>query len=428
VRWEAGSDGLVQIVAAIAPGRKMFIGHIAASGLSRTASRAFLRKFGIRSGKEFDATAMDAAERRLWFTGAFSGVDIKTTPQPDGTVDVDLTVEEGKARHLSTTVGYSQWDRAFLSATFVDRNVFGSLNRFSLEGFVSQRSYGGVATLADPWLFGQDLTGRVTAFALRRELPAFRAIQYGALLGLAGRDSDRNLTGWGIDYERRTTTDAVIFSGNESDALEDYTIGMLSFYQQLDRRNNVLAPMSGYNLRYDAGVASEALLGDVSFFRLTAQATWYLPLREILPERPFVPVVVLNHRAGVILPYSDTSEVPVPERFFLGGPDSVRSFQLDGMAPRDDEGVPTGGQAFFLANIELQWPIWQGIFVAVFTDVGNLAPDLDAMAWDQTRIAPGAGLRLYTPLGALRLDYGLNLVRHDGDPFGNWQFGVGFTF
>ena len=50
------------------------------------------------------------------------------------------------------------------------------------------------------------------------------------------------------------------------------------------------------------------------------------------------------------------------------------------------------------------------------------------MELSQTRIAPGAGIRFYTPLGAFRVDYAYNLVRRDGDPLGAWQFGLGVTF
>ncbi len=421
-------EGAVDLVVTIEPGQKMIFGNITANGVQRARRSAIIRRFGVKSGGPFNAAAALDGERRLWFSGAFSSVQVSTTPREDGTVDVGLSVEEGKARHLTGTVGYSEWDRAFATATFVDRNFLGSLQRFSADAYVSQRSYGGSLSLEDPWLFGQDIRGRVTAFGARRELPAYRAVSFGSVVGLSVRDNDRTLTGWGIDYEWRLVTDVDDFSDQDESELENYRLGILSFRQQVDTRNDLLAPKSGYNLRYDLGVATTALLSELSYFRATAQATWYVPLLKIEPERPFVPFLIFNHRAGLIVPYGSTDSIPVPERFFLGGPDSVRSFQFDGMAPRNSEGVPLGGLAYLQANLELQWPLWRGIFVAAFTDFGNLAPEVQQMAWDETRVAPGAGVRFYTPLGAIRLDYGLNLIRKDGDPLGNWQFGLGFTF
>lgn len=426
-RVDRSGSGEATLFVDVDAGRQMVFGNVRVEGAARTLRSAILRKFGIRAGRTYNAAAVTEAERRLWFTGAFSDIQVTTEAREDGSVDMILNLEEGRARHVSGTVGYSQWDQAFGSAVFTDRNFLGTLNRFSLEGFISQRSYGGAATLEDPWFFRQNLTGRIQAFGARRELPAYRAAVFGAVAGLSARANDTTLTGWGLDYEWRVVTDTDVYS-DENGSLENYRLGIVSFRQQYDTRNDLLSPTRGYNLRYDVGIASPAMLSELTFFRASAQATWYVPLLRVLPERPFVPFFVFNHRAGLIVPFGSTSDIPVPERFFLGGPDSVRSFQLDGMAPRDNAGNPTGGLAYLQANVELQWPIWRGTFVAAFTDFGNLTPEWDEFAWDQTRVAPGAGLRLYTPLGAVRLDYGFNLIRQDGDPIGNWQFGLGFTF
>ncbi|MFZ4775100.1 MAG: outer membrane protein assembly factor BamA [Terrimicrobiaceae bacterium] len=424
----ADGEGIVDLVVRATPGRKMRIGKISAPGTVQTRERSLLGRFGIRPGSVYNAGALDAAERRLWFTGAFSTVNVKTKPAGGDTVDIKIDVRETESRSLSATVGYSEWYLAFANATFTDRNFLGSLNRLRLSGYISQKSFGGEAEFSDPWLLGSDLTGSLEAFAMRRELPAFQATQFGTRLGLSQRKDEHSGTGWRVVYEWKSVTNAKIYSGDEPDTREDYRLGQLTLHQQLDRRNDPLAPMSGYNLRYDAGLAAPPLLGDLTFFKASAQATWYVPLRKIVPERPFVPFFTFNHSAGVILPLGDTDSIPVPERFFLGGPDSVRSFQFDGMAPRNREAIPLGGLAFFQANIELQWPVGRGFFIAAFTDAGNLAPSLEEMDLDQTRIAPGAGIRFYTPLGALRMDYAWNMIQRDGDPFGAWHFGLGITF
>lgn len=422
------TPGIVDLVVTPVPGPRMHIGKVRTSGAQRTAERSLLGRFGIRRGAVYNATALDAAERRLWFTGAFSSVDVAFKPAANDTLDVEIQVEERDRRSLAVTVGYSEWYLAFASATYTDRNFLGTLDRLKLTGFISQKSFGGEAEVSDPWLFGTELTGSLEAFAVRKELPAFKVTEFGTRLGISQKLNETSRTGWGLVYEWKSVSNAVIASGSEPDTLEDYRLGQLTFRQELDRRNDPLVPTSGFDLRYEAGVAAPPLLGELSFVKATAQATWYLPLQKIAPGRPFVPFFTFNHRAGVILPFGNTTSIPVPERFFLGGPDSVRSFQFDGMAPRDNAGTPLGGEAFLQANIELQWPVGRGFFLAVFTDAGNLAASIDEMEFNETRIAPGAGIRFYTPLGALRMDYGYNLVRRDGDPIGAWQFGLGVMF
>jgi outer membrane protein insertion porin family len=106
----------------------------------------------------------------------------------------------------------------------------------------------------------------------------------------------------------------------------------------------------------------------------------------------------------------------------------VRSFQLDGMAPRDEDGDPIGGQLYWQLNLEAQIPVFGPFYAVGFVDFGNLAPEWREAAISETRVAPGLGMRLYTPIGAVYVDYGYNLVRKDGDPVGAVQFGFGFTF
>lgn len=421
-------DGTVHITLRITSGAPYRVGKVTVDGNRRTLTSAVLRRLGIKAGP-YDATAIDTGVRRLWFSGAFADVDLQQTPAADQTVDLHLKLEEGPARQVSATLGYGEWDRAFAEGTFTDRNFFGTLNRFSLRGFISQRSHGVGATLSDPWFLQTNLIGTAAAFYVRQELPAFNATQYGGGVGVERKANDSNRTGWRVGYQWKTVTNSTVFADDSLDgAALNYTLGELSFQQTLDRRNDQLSPMEGFLLDWQTDLASRFLLGEISFARLSGQAIWYIPLRKIIPERPFVPFLILNHRAGLMLPYADTDEIPIQERFFLGGPDTVRSFQLDGMGPRDAAGNIQGGLAYLLGNVEIQWPIWKAFYLAAFMDVGNLSPTVQDLSWDETRIGVGLGGRIYTPLGAIRLDYGHNLIRKDGDPAGAWQFGFGFTF
>ena len=312
---------------------------------------------------------------------------------------MQIEVKEGQAKQVSATVGYGEWNHAFAEGAYTDRNFLGTLNRFSLKAYVSQRSHGLGASLSDPWFLQTEIIATVSALYTRLEQPAYSATQYGGGVSMERRDNPGNQTGWRLGYQWKVVTDSTVDADDELDgAALNYTLGELSYQQTLDRRNDLLTPMKGYYLTAKADIASQFLLGEISYGRLSGQATWYLPLRPIIPERPFVPFVVLNSRAGLMLPFAGTDEIPIQERFFLGGPD------------------------------EIQWPVWKAFYLAAFVDVGNLSPTVEDFNWDETRIGVGLGGRVYTPLGAIRVDYGHNLIRKDGDPAGAWQFGFGFTF
>jgi outer membrane protein insertion porin family len=428
-RQTDNSSGQIDLQFSVTPGSIYRIGTVTVEGQEKTIPGAIRGLFGIRPGQVYSAQRIRAGNRRLWFTGAFSEADVSLLPMENDTLDVLVRVEEGKARHIRTSVGYAQWEGAFGSIEYTDRNFFGTLTRFTSTIFGSQRGYGGTAYLTDPFLLNTEVSARIGGFYINQEWPGYRASIAGGVIGLERVFASPNETAFRLAYEYRAILDATIF-GEDPAVGENlrYSVGMLSFGQTLDRRNDALVPMQGFFLKYNLGLASEAFLGELNYFRPTAQATFYQPLQAITPERPFVPFFLLNHRAGLILPYANTGPVPTPERFFLGGPNSVRSFQLDGMAPRDIDGDPIGGQAFVQFNAELQWPVFGPLFLAGFVDVGNLALTVEDWDWDETRIAPGLGLRIYTPIGAIFTDYGYNLVRKDGDPIGAFQFGFGFTF
>lgn len=422
-------DGAVLISFSVRQGDRFELGDIRVSGNRQTRLWAILRRLGLRPGAPYNAATVDAAIRRLWFSGAFSDVDTRQTPTPGEKVDVNIALSESVAKQVTGTVGYGEWEQFFGDATYTDRNFLGTLNRLSLHGFVSTKGFGGEGQLSTPWLFNRDLIGTFGAFAERRELPAFRSTQIGTGVGLERRLSDTNTSGWQFGYQWKSVLNSEIFAEDALDGAPiNYTMGALVGRIIRDRRNDILSPMKGYLLRSDAALASKILGGDVSFARMSGQATWYQPLHRITPERPFIPFMIFNAKGGMILPYADMGDVPVQERYFLGGPDTVRSFQLDGMGPRDSQGEPKGGLAYFVTNTELQWPVWRGLYVASFADIGNLATTVEDFDWDDTRVGVGLGGRFYTPLGALRVDYGYNLIRGQGDPVGAWQFGFGFTF
>ncbi len=422
------TTGGVRIVIAVQPGGQFRMGTIGVTGNRRTLTTAILQRLGVKAGTTYDAATVDAGIRRLWFTGAFSDVDARQTPTSDGTVNMVVKVAETAAKQLTTTLGYGQWQRGFADATYTDRNFLGTLNRFSLRGNISTKNYGIQAALSDPFFLRTPVIATVSGFAQREETPAFKVSQYGGGFNVERQYDQNNLTGWRAGYQWKAVTNTVIYADEANDVLDDYTLGAVSFEQTLDRRNDLLSPTKGYFLNWQGDVASRYLAGEVSFLRLSVQATWYIPFRKITPERPFVPFLILNHRAGLMAPYDNDTTAPIPERFFLGGPDTVRSFQLDGLGPKDQNGYPVGGMAYLLGNAEIQWPIWRALYVAGFVDVGNLSPSLESLSWSYTRIGPGLGARLYTPIGALRVDYGYNLIRKEGDPVGAWQFGFGFTF
>lgn len=422
-------NGDVHLLIRARPGNLYRLGSIRITGQHQTKTSAILGTLGLRQGEPYNASQLREANRRLWFTGAFSKIDVTPQPTPDGSLQLDISVEEAKAKQLRATLGFSEWLLLFGSLDYTDRNFLGTLNHLNIKAEASTKGYSTQAALKDPFLFQSELAGSIGTFYSDQSWPGYKATIAGGVLGIERVFQTPNETGFRLQYVLRGVFDTTIYGETATLSREtNYTVGMLGWGQTLDRRNDPISPMQGFLLKYDLALASQTLGGDLNFFKPEAQASFYLPLKKITPERAFVPFFFANHKIGSIFPFSGTGPVPAPERFFLGGPDSVRSFQLDGMAPRDDGGNPLGGEFFWQTNLEMQLPVWGPFYTVGFVDFGNLSLTPQDYAWDETRIAPGMGMRFYTPIGAVRVDYGYNLVRKDGDPAGALQFGFGFNF
>ena len=149
-----------------------------------------------------------------------------------------------------------------------------------------------------------------------------------------------------------------------------------------------------------------------------------------------VPAVRRSHSARVpaLFIRSQTSgsgeatAIPIDERFFNGGADTVRSFGERELGPHDNHGHPVGGEFFTVFNVEYTFPIFGELQGAVFTDAGNLLPTSEDIGLNDMRYAVGAGLRYKLPVGPIRLDYGVNPDPRPFEDFGAFHFSFGFAF
>jgi outer membrane translocation and assembly module TamA len=113
---------------------------------------------------------------------------------------------------------------------------------------------------------------------------------------------------------------------------------------------------------------------------------------------------------------------------FCGGNNTVRGFARDELGPRDLNGVPRGGTTRIVGNMEIRFPIYRLIHGVAFVDVGSLADGFDEIGFETFRWSIGGGLRLHTPVGPVRLEYGYQLQDNPPSTRGELHFALGFPF
>ena len=168
------------------------------------------------------------------------------------------------------------------------------------------------------------------------------------------------------------------------------------------------------------GTDIAGLGGDAHFLKSVATGTYFKPvwLDHILSGR-------LEGGYGMGL---GNERLPLFERFYLGGPNSIRSFKFRKISPLDENGIRVGGTSELLGNLEYIIPMPFNIRLAGFFDTGNVWGFNTKFDATDLRYASGAGVRWMSPFGPIRVDYGFNLNRQKGDDPGAFNFSVGSPF
>jgi outer membrane protein insertion porin family len=191
-----------------------------------------------------------------------------------------------------------------------------------------------------------------------------------------------------------------------------------------DTRDKPLDAHKGVYQTIDFSVTSKALGASANFVRFLGQTSFYVPVRPWL-------VWATNLRLGLAEPFGN-SDVPLSERFFSGGADSLRGFPINGAGPQRPVAVctdptnpatcvliavPVGGNMLFIVNSEARFPIplKQGLGGAIFYDGGNVYSNINFRQFtnDFTH-SVGIGLRYQTPVGPVRFDVGYRITNVPG--------------
>ena len=411
-------DGKVPAVFQIEPGSLFRFDSVTVSG-TRGVRPSFIEKRLRRlQGRVYDPALIDGQFRELIETGLFR--DLRITPEAaDGDlVRLDVTVEEAKPKELGLGLGYASFYGFIVDVNYTDRNLFHSGRPLSITAEWNQRGLSGEVTYTDPWVFQSDYRLKLRLYALTSELKGYSKNEGGFAPSLSRKLTEH----WEVSAfvaAKSVALKDILISPASLVGPEDYSVVAIGVSQTLDYRNNKALPTSGFILDSSIDFAPNGI-GSISLVRGHIRFTYYVPVTAKSS-------LALGARAGLISPLS-SQELPIDERFFNGGATTVRSFSELTLGPRDRAGYPLGGQSFTVFNIEYTFPIWGDLFGALFLDAGNVVQNAENFGLEDMRYAVGCGLRYNLPIGAIRLDYGLNPSPQPGEAQGAFQFAIGVAF
>ena len=402
-------DHRVDVVFEVEEGPRTRVGRILVRGLTLTEERVVRRELPLAPGDPFDPEALLEAQRRLTQLGLFESVEVEPLrPGPVPFSDVTVIVREGRPWSVAAGVGYSTFEGARGFVEVGHDNLFGTGRSLAVRLRLSERADRQELRYREPWLLGTRWVGDGSLFHERSEEIGFSLERWG-LTAAAERELWREvlpgLRGalrYRLSRVDRFDVDPTLVEADVRPGTD--LLATVTPELTLDRRDRPLDPTRGSFHLASLEVAGFALGGDADFLKARLETAWFL---DLLPPT----VLALGLRLGLAGPFGETAELPIEERFFAGGATTVRGYRERRLGPLDARGNPTGGQGLLVLNAEWRFPLWRWLGGALFFDTGAVTARVEDLSLDDLRSGVGAGLRVSTPVGPVRLDVGYPLDR-----------------
>lgn len=411
----------VDVTFDIHQGNKVYLERIEIAGNVRTRDKVIRREMQVYEGDLFSATNLKESIKNLRRLEYFEDVNFSTSPgSSPNHMNLKVTVKERPTGTFGVGAGYSTQDRIVGMVQISQNNLFGRGEQVKVEGMLGSISHRFRASFTEPYLFDRPLSFGIDAFNWERLYTEYNRKSTGGDLRLSHPLMwQYTRLFWMYRYEFVTLSDL----GPNPDPLisaaaKIHSTSATSLTLRRDSRDSLFSPTKGS----DNSVSTEfaGIGGAVAFMRYVAESGWYFPLK-------WGSVGLLHARAGYMnnLPWGD---LPVYEKFYLGGIDTIRGFKYADISPRDSTHERIGGDKFIQLNSEYRFPLITklGVMGTIFFDAGNVYGPGQVEPF--LRPTAGLGFRWFSPMGPLRVEWGYNLTRKSFERSNVWEFTMGSSF
>jgi outer membrane protein assembly complex protein YaeT len=435
--------GRMNLLAVIKSGKQTRIGKVVISGNSST-QEAFIRdRVQLKPGDIYTNTKRRESFRKLFDSGLFAKITIElSAPKQDGSRDLEVIVEELPTREVYVEPGWGSYEELRLRVGVFEKNLFGTGRNGRIEGLVSTKGETITLSYTDPWLLQTDIIMNVPLYYERRDEPSYTSEEI-SLAFLFNKNLSRNLT-LSTGYQYKMTqlynlTDDTPQPENE----DDYNKGTVGIQAVWDSRDDIFYPAAGLRLSSGFDISLPAFGSDLEYGRITLGCRYFMKLSHEY-------ILGLRATTGLIFPIRDQISIPISERFFNGGDNTVRSYKHSELGPKDNNNEPVGGLGYNVFSIEVRKRFYRNFAATLYVDAGNVSPNRSLLESDFTpytsrsdllndtfndffsdfKFGIGIGLQYLLPVGPVRLDIAYNPDPEEIWNEDNWvfHFSLGMAF
>ena len=424
----------------------------------RTKPYIIQRELELKPGQVFNRNLVQRDLQRVFGLGLFEDVNVALDPGEDPSkVDVIVNVVERNSGSIAAGAGISSASGLFGTISYQEQNLNGRNQDLGAELQVGARELLFDLRFTDPWIAGDPFRTSYTVNAFRRrsislifdgddeeietiasddddrdrprDVPTGGGVNFSRPLNKSPFKKSEWVASAGLQYQRVNITDsdgntreqgAIFEDGNIASRQVDLSASgdgeddlfLVKLGASRDKRNNPLQPTKGSLLRFGVDQSVPIGQGTIAMTKLRGSYSQYIPV-DLTNFSKGAETLAFNVQAGTVL-----GDLPPYEAFSLGGSNSVRGY---------DEGALSSGRSYVEASVEYRFPLFSvlsgALFVDVGSDLGTTTEPAEVLDKNGTGVGYGLGVRVQSPLGPIRIDYGLN---DDGDSRIN--FGIGERF
>ena len=414
-------EQLVDLDFQLAKGELVHIARISISGNTTTRDKVIRRQLSIVEGDLYSSSKLKNSYAGLNQLRYFEEVDFQTEKAPDNKMDINIRVKEKNTGMFMVGAGYSAVDQAVIMAQIVQQNFLGYGQTLSLKASLGSTTNNYELSFTEPWLFDLPLWCKADIWKYTKEYDSYTLDTkgFGVTLGYPIWNRITGYVGYKLsmdDIQDVGSTASSYIMAQEGKR----TTSSMTFTLAYDTTNDNMFPSKGIKASASVQHAGTPLGGNTNFTKYSGVVAGYYPL--------FWDIVFgAKGRIGYLQNNDDRDEdLPIYERYVLGGINSLRGLRYVGPTNPGTSDV-IGGTTMLSFSLELVFPLIKdaGMKGVLFYDAGN--------AWnggyyvDDLRMTCGAGIRWYSPIGPLRLEYGYVLDRKglNDESTGRFEFTIG---
>ncbi len=436
-------DNVVNVDFNIQENNIVYVGDLYIDGLTHTKDNTIRREILLRPGDVFSSGKVRRSMEKIYNLGFIDGAEpnISPTGQPD-IMNLAFSITEGKPGMITAGAGYSSVDKFVGSIQLQHMNLFGRAQKLNLLWEFGARRQNYELDWTEPWFLGKAMSLGLSVYNIERlrdyhnTSDAYREGRLGGSVSISPRVADKIALLFGYTYEHVRIFDIDDDElkediMNDPDLAKDRTSSVRAQIVY-DTRDYIYDASKGVRYSYGISVAGGPLGGNVNYVRNSVRGTWFFPTFWKF-------VLSININTGWIESYGDSSDVPLYEKYYVGGADTIRGYKY-----RTEVGPYNGGKVMAVANVEYKFPIVQEnkrtiLQGAFFYDIGGTWKDINHVNFsfgtdnDDTnsyylKSGFGFGIRFATPVFPLRLDWGYGLNHKRGEDLQQFYFTIGNVF